>query len=316
MREIDADQSGRILQSIAGTVTLPGEVGRLIAAAHADATRRAYQQDLRDFLNWGGSLPATPGLIATYLADRAPRANPRTLARRLIGIGRAHQTQGFNDPTKSELVRAVMRGIRRTVHVPIRQVCPLLRDDLFALLPLMAGIKGHRDRALILLGFAAGLRRSEIVAIDVEDLTFRPEGLTLALRRGKTDQEGRGRLVAVPHGRTQACAVKAVLEWLKVSHTDSGPVFRKVSKSGAISALRITPQAVSLVLKHYAKLGGLDPSRYAGHSLRAGLVTSAACAGVAAHKIQQQTGHRSLETLWRYIRDANVFENNAAGMLL
>lgn len=315
MNEI-TKSSATLPQSIAASTVWHSEIGRFISAARADSTRRAYQQDLRDFLKWGASLPSSPETVAAYVAARAHVCNPRTLARRLIGIGRAHQSKGFDDPTKTELVRAVMRGVRRTIHVPVRQVSPLLKEDLFTLLPLMTGARGSRDRALVLLGFAAALRRAEIVDLDVEDLAFRPEGLTLTIRRSKTDQEGRGRMIAVPHGRTHACPVKALSDWLRASQIDRGCIFRQVDRSGSIRARRLTPQSVSLILKRYVTRAGLDPHMYAGHSLRAGLVTSAARAGVATHKIQQQTGHKTVETLWRYIRDANVFENNAAGLLL
>jgi site-specific recombinase XerD len=197
-----------------------------------------------------------------------------------------------------------------------RQVSPLLKRDLLAILPLMHGTKGIRDRALLLLGFAAALRRSELVALDVQDLSFVSEGVVVRLRRSKTDQEGGGRKIAVPYGRTSACPVRAVQHWLGHAHIADNAIFRSVSKSGNVAHDRLTAQSVALVLKTYARAAGLKASDISGHSLRSGLVTSAAQAGVAVHKIQQQTGHRSSEMLNRYLRDANLFENNAAGLLL
>jgi site-specific recombinase XerD len=300
--------------------TVPGEsqeaVSSYLAAALADNTRRAYQGDLADFLLWGGTLPCRPEVFVTYITDRAETLSPHTITRRVVGIGRAHVSQGLPDPAKNDLVRTVLRGVRRKNGTAQRQVTPLLKQDLLALMPYMQGTKGIRDRALVLLGFAAALRRSELVALDAQDLQFVKEGVLVNLRRSKTDQEGEGRRIAVPYGRTSACPVKAVQHWLEHAQIIAGAIFRSVSKSGHVAEGRLTAQSVALILKTYAQTAGLKASDISGHSLRSGLVTSAAQAGVAAHKIQQQTGHRSTEMLVRYIRDANLFENNAAGLLL
>ena len=295
---------------------LPEAVSEFINAALADNTRRAYQGDFADFLRWGGAVPCTPEVLAAYIADRAETLSPHTITRRVVGISRAHVSQGLTDPAKNDLVRTVLRGVRRKNSIRQRQVAPLLKQDLLTILPLMSGAKGMRDRALLLLGFAAALRRSELVALDVQDLSFVKEGLLVHLRRSKTDQDGEGRKIAVPYGRTSACPVKAVQQWLEHAQITAGAIFRSVSKSGHVAEDRLTAQSVALVLKTYAQAAGLKASDTSGHSLRSGLVTSAAQAGVAAHKIQQQTGHRSTEMLVRYIRDANLFENNAAGLLL
>ena len=178
------------------------------------------------------------------------------------------------------------------------------------------GVKGLRDRALLLLGFAAALRRSELVGLDVEHLERVREGLVVNLVRSKTDQEGGGRRIAVPYGRSQACPVTAVNNWLRVAGIDTGPVFRSVDKAGAVAIGRLSAQSVSLIVKRSACAIGLDSASFSSHSLRAGLVTSAAKAGVSISKIQAQTGHRSLAMLARYVRDAKIFENNAAGSLL
>ena len=184
------------------------------------------------------------------------------------------------------------------------------------MLPLMRGAKGIRDRALLLIGFAAALRRSELVALNVEDLQFVKEGLIINLRISKTDQEGQGRKIAVPYGRTSACPVKAIQEWMKHAQITRGPLFPPVGKGGRIGVAALSGQSVALIIKAYAEAIGLPTSNTSGHSLRSGLVTSAAQAGVAIHKIQAQSGHRSLQMLFRYIRDANLFEDNAAGLLL
>jgi len=291
-------------------------VSGYVAAAMADNTRRAYQSDLADFLRWGGVVPCSIETLAAYIADRAETLSPHTITRRVVGISRAHVTQGLPNPAKNDLVRTVLRGVRRKNGTAQRQVTPLVKQDLLAILPLMRGTKGIRDRALILLGFAAALRRSELVALDVQDLSFVKEGLLVHLRKSKTDQEGEGRKIAVPYGRTSACPVKAVQHWLEHAQIADNAIFRSVNKSGQVAEGRLTAHSAALILKAYAQAAGLNASDISGHSLRSGLVTSAAQAGVAAHKIQQQTGHRSTEMLVRYIRDANLFENNAAGLLL
>lgn len=296
--------------------TLPTAVAAYLSAAIASNTRRAYRGDLADFLSWGGAVPCSPEVLAAYIAARAETHSPYTVSRRVVGIGRAHISQGLPDPAKNDLVRTVLRGVRRTKGRPQRQASPLLKQDLLAILPLMEGPKGIRDRALLLLGFAAALRRSELVALDVLDLEFVREGLIVHLRRSKTDQEGAGRKIAVPYGRTCACPVKAVQAWLDHAQIADGAVYRSISKGKVIAAYRLTGAAVALILKDYARKVGLPASKFSGHSLRSGLVTSAAQIGVSRYKIQQQTGHRSEAMVAKYIRDASLFENNAAGLLL
>ncbi|MBI3374981.1 MAG: site-specific integrase [Betaproteobacteria bacterium] len=295
---------------------LPSAVGTYLSAAIADNTRRAYRGDLADFLSWGGAVPCSPEILAAYIADRAEVHSPHTISRRVVGVSRAHVSQGLPDPAKTDLVRTMLRGVRRSKGKPQRRAAPLLKQDLLAILSLMRGTKGIRDRAMSLIGFAAALRRSELVALDVQDLEFVREGLIIHLRRSKTDQEGVGRKIAVPYGRTSACPVKAVRQWLEHGRIESGAVFRSISKGQVIAADRLTGPSVSLILKGYAAKVGLPAAHISGHSLRSGLVTSAAQIGVSTYKIQQQTGHRSAEMLARYIRDANLFENNAASFLL
>jgi integrase len=255
--------------------------------------------------------------VARYVADRAQRHKPATLMRRIVGIGRAHARRGLPDPTKSELVRAVLQGVRRERGGPQRRAQPLLPCDLRRMLGQLAlDRRGLRDRALVLLGFAAALRRSELVSLDVDDLTFMPEGMTVRVRRSKTDQVGAGRSVAVPLGQGEFCAVAAVQAWLSGAQLTSGPIFRSVSRAGSVSRERLSDQSVSLIVKALVAAIGLPPAAYSGHSLRAGLVTSAALMGVPAARIQQQTGHQSVAMMSRYVRDARPFEENAAGAVL
>lgn len=307
----------RPVQSIAQNATDGmSPVGQYLNAAIADNTRRAYQQDLRDFLKWGGAVPCTPETLAKYIAARADTASAHTITRRIVGIGRAHVSQGYADPAKTDLVRTVLRGVRRVKGAAQRQVSPLLKSDVLAITGKMRGVRGVRDRALVLLGFAAALRRSELAALGFADIEFVREGLVVHLRRSKTDQNAEGRKIGVPWGRTSACPVKAVEGWLQLAHIESGPVFRSVNRAGVVGCNQLHAQSIALILKAYAKAVGLNPDNISGHSLRSGLVTSAIQAGVPVHKIQQQTGHRSVEMLARYIRDAGIFESNASGAVL
>ncbi|MDP9226598.1 MAG: site-specific integrase [Actinomycetota bacterium] len=305
--------------SIAGAgddATVPQTIADYVAAATADNTRRAYQNDLRMFLAWGGVLPSSPEAVAAYLVAHATTLSPVTLSRRLVAIGRAHTTLGHLNPCRTELVKTTLRGIWRVHGRPQRQVQPAIREDVLAMLPHMIGTRGVRDRALILIGFAGAFRRSELVSLEHDDIAFVKEGLTILIRRSKTDQIGEGRKIAIPFARSHACPVKALTHWLDHSRIQSGPLFRIVKKGGAIGTVALSAQSVAAIVKEYARKAGLNADNYSGHSLRAGLITSAAKAGVSSWKIRQQTGHKSDAMLQRYIRDADMFEGNAAGSVL
>lgn len=287
-----------------------------IRAALADTSRRAYQTDLAHFLNWGGSIPASPECIAEYLSAFGGRLSASTLNRRMVAIGRAHTSQGRQNPCRSDLVRVVLRGIRRTHGTAQKRVRAAEASLVTDMVQDLAGISGHRDRALLLLGFAGAFRRSELVALTVGDLEFVDQGLIVHIRWSKTDQEGQGRKVAIPHARGTACPVKAVRQWLDTAGVRTGKVFRSVSRTGRISKDGLTAQSVALIIKRHAKRIGVEPANFSGHSLRAGLATSAAKAGVTPYKIRAQTGHASDAMLQRYIRDAEIFVDNAAGAVL
>jgi len=176
----------------------PRSLADYVAAASSENTRRAYRNDLRAFLAWGASLPALPETVAAYMVAHASLLAPVTLSRRLVAIGRAHAILGYANPCKSELVRTTLRGIWRVHGRPQRQVQPALREDILAMLPHLTGTRGMRDRALLLIGFAGAFRRSEQVALAHADVAFVTEGLTLLIRKSKTDQLGEGRKIAIP----------------------------------------------------------------------------------------------------------------------
>ncbi len=286
-----------------------------IRAARAQNTLRAYRLDLADFQAWGGTIPSAPETVAEYLAARAGDLKPSTLERRLAAIRFAHEVAGYESPTESALVKEVMRGIRRAKGTAPRRARPVLFEDLVAMLAGCRGdgLKGLRDAALLSFGLALGARCSELLALTVEDLEETPEGLRVTIRRSKTDQEGKGRVVAVPYGN-RVCPVRALKAWLEAAGITSGPIFRSVDRHGNVGR-RLTLQAVGKILKARAEAAGLEPARYSTHSLRAGLVTEAARRGVPLDKIMAQTGHRAADTVMRYIRDAKLFEQNAAAAI-
>lgn len=296
--------------------TITPDVSFYLHASLSDNSRKAYRSDLNHFLTWGGTIPASQEIVAVYLAAHADHHAVATLARRLVSIGKAHTAQRLPSPTDSELVRATLRGIRNTHGSTQRQVAPAIKEDVLAMVNGLTGIKGIRDRALLLVGFAGAFRRSELVSLTVADIEMAKQGMVVQLLRSKTDQEGRGRKIAIPYARGSACAVHTLQEWLEASGISTGLIFRGVTRHGLISDVGLTAQSVALVVKERAQAVGLDAAKYSGHSLRAGLVTSAAQLGVSSWKIREQTGHKSDAMLARYIRDANIFVDNAAGAVL
>jgi integrase len=290
----------------------------LLSQSLSASTQRAYSADLAHFQAAGYSIPSSPNEVANYIAAMAQVLKPATVSRRLAAIAKAHRALGHASPVSSEIVNATMKGLRRKCGVAQRQAKPIMTDDLHRILDaLPTSPKGTRDKALLLLGFGGGFRRSELVGIDHDHIEHVRQGMVVTLPRSKTDQEGRGRAVAIPFGRGRHCPVKALAAWLEIASIDSGPVFRPINRHGQISAdQRLSGEAVSIVIKDVVRLAGLNPNIYSGHSLRAGLATSAAMAGVPSWKIRQQTGHASDAMLARYIRDGDLFTDNAAGRLL
>lgn len=296
---------------------LPEAAETFIRASISDNTRKAYRSDLAHFTAWGGTLPATPEQVARYLADHADTLAPSSLARRVATLSKVHAANEWPTPCQSEVVRATMRGIKRVKGTAQDQAKPLLREDLFLVLDAMGNTpRDHRDRALLLIGWTGGFRCSELIGLDHADIDKVREGLTLTLRRSKTDQTGQGRKIGIPLGRTRHCPVAALTAWREVLADDNGPLFRPVDRHGNIATDRIRSDAVSTILRDRVRGAGIAPDGYSGHSLRAGLATSAIKAGVPTYKVRAQTGHASDAMLSRYVRDAGMFDGNAAGALL
>lgn len=284
----------------------PSLVDDYTAAAQARSTTRAYASDLRHFRKHGGRIPSTPEIVSEYLASFAGTLAVATLGRRLAAIHRAHVDADHASPAQSSLVRKTMAGIRRTFGVAQRQVKPMCRDDLLEALVMVDQqnpVKAARDRALLLLGFAGAFRRSELVSLRVGDLTEHPEGLTILLRKSKTDQEQQGRTVFIPHAHGERCPVKALKTWLALASIVEGPLFRAVSRSDYVYPKALTAQAVALVVKAAIHRVGGDPTQFSGHSLRAGYCTQAAIVELQPRQIRQQTGHKSDATVAKYVRE-------------
>ena len=286
-------------------------------AEKSAATRKAYEADLRDFAAWcgrtgAGFLPATPDAVAAYLAGLADAGlSASTITRRLAAIGYAHRRLGLDTPTRAERVAQVLRGIRRTVGTAPKQKAPATAKFIKAMLKgLPDTMVGRRDRALLLLGFAAALRRSELVALDVADIERQPEGILVHIRRSKTDQEGAGQTIAVPRG-IKLRPVEALDAWLVAAGIAAGPIFRPVNKGGRVLPDRLTDRSVALVVKHRAAAAKLDPALFSGHSLRAGFVTSALENGADMLRVMDTTRHRSVDTLKKYDRRAKAFTDHA-----
>lgn len=298
------------------------EASEFIKESKSQNTVKAYRAAWNDFTAWCTmhrlqSLPASPETVVAYLTDQARTHKVSTLQLRLAAISEAHQVAGHEKPTEEKIVRLTMRGIRRTLGTKQKQAAAAITPDVLAMVAAQPrNLLGIRNTALLLVGFAGAFRRSELVNLDVEDVDFRAEGLVITIRRSKTDQEGEGQQVAIPYGRrVDTCPVQALRAWLDAAGITEGPIFRSVNRHGQVQPGRLSDQTVRLVVKKAAEAAGLDATKYSGHSLRAGLATSAAANGVEERDIQKQTRHKSVTVLRRYIRDGELFRDNAAGRI-
>lgn len=247
-------------------------------------------------------------MVAEYLACMAGTLAVATLQHRLISIHRAHTDQGLPSPVMDNLVKRTMQGIRRTLGTKQRRVTALVKDDVIEIMvhaDQLMPMRAARDKALILIGFAGAFRRSELVGLQYEDMSQFDSGIELLLRKSKTDQEGHGRTVFIPHARGSRCPVKVLKTWLILAGIDSGPLFRPINRHDQIVGSKaLTPQSVALIVKASVRMMSGDEAAkmVSGHSLRAGYCTEAATVGLQSYQIREQTGHTSDSTLARYIR--------------
>ena len=286
-------------------------------------TIRAYKSDYKDFglfcaQNGFKSLPAEPKIVSLYLTHLSTKdVKISTIKRRLVSIGVIHKLKGHYLDTKHPSIIENIMGIKRRKGSIQKGKKPLLINNLKQIINVIdlhnnEEIKKFRDRSIILIGFSGGFRRNEIVSLDYEDLDFVGEGLKINLKRSKTDQFGEGAVKGLPYfDNSQYCPVLTLQKWIEVSNIKSGPLFRRFSKGLKLTENRLTDQTVALLIKEYLKLAGIDSENYSGHSLRSGFATSAAESGAEERSIMAMTGHKSTEMVRRYIKEANLFKNNA-----
>jgi integrase len=303
---------------------LEDQAEAFVGAAKAPSTLRAYRSDWDHFFGWCRqhtlcSLPASPETVALYLTALAATHRPATMTRRLTAITKAHAIAGQPSPATMQqpAVSETLKGIRRTLGTAQQTKAPLLTADVRRMVEALPhNLAGCRDRALLLLGFAGGFRRSELAALDVGDVLHIEDGLVVKLRRSKTDPEGKGRDVGIPYGSMPStCPVRALTAWKTAARISEGALFRGVDRHGHVGTVRLHKDSIGLVVKRAAEAAGLDPTKYAGHSLRAGLATQAYLNGAGELAIMRQTGHRSLAMVRRYIRDGSLFRENPAAKL-
>jgi site-specific recombinase XerD len=294
-----------------------------LQSSKANNTVRAYKSDFKDFgvfcaQNRFKSLPSEPNIVSLYLTHLSTNgAKMSTLKRRLVSIGVIHKLKGHYLDTKHPAIIENIMGIKRRKGSIQKAKKPLLVNSLKLIINAIdkqkrQEIKKFRDRSIILIGFSGGFRRNEIVSIDYDDLDFVPEGLKINIKRSKTDQFGEGFTKALPYfDSSQYCPVISLKNWLDISKITSGPVFRRFLKGSKLSENRLSDQTVATLIKEYLNLAGINSKNYSGHSLRSGFATSAAESGVEERNIMAMTGHKSTEMVRRYIKEANLFKNNA-----
>jgi integrase len=295
-------------------------------AARAGATRRAYESDWAIFTAWCAAhalvaLPATPEVVAVFASDQAVGGlNPATIGRRIAAIGHYHRAGGHPAPTAlptAGRLAEVLAGIRAEHGGAKRRKQPA---DAAALRNMLAAIEGDglralRDRAILAVGMAAALRRSEIVALAVDHVALVPEGLRLTIARSKTDRAGAGAVIAIPEGsRIRPKAL--LLAWMAAAGHDSGPLFRRLSRSDALTADAMSDRAIARLVQHHAAAAGYDPTQFAGHSLRAGFLTEGAAQGATIFKLQEVSRHKSVQVLSDYVRNAELFRDHAGQRFL
>ena len=297
----------------------------LARKAAAPATLRAYKADWTHYAAWCAGhgfvpVPAAPATVGAYLASLAGTHAPSTIRRRLAALGKMHRFNDLPWNTAHRDIQGPLQGLLRTHGRPAQKAAALTLSMLRQLLATCdRSARGRRDRALLLVGFAGALRRSELVALHVEDVAATASGLRLRIARGKTDQEGQGAEVGLPRGRhAGTCPVRAFDDWQAVAKRKAGPLFRRVSAAGRIGDAALHPDAVRRILAHRAGLAGLELEgfgRLSAHALRVGFITEAYAQGVRDEDIMRHTRHRDLRTMRGYVQRAGLIDDSPAGKL-
>tara|TARA_B100000963_G_scaffold190396_1_gene165633 strand:- start:4275 stop:5228 length:954 start_codon:yes stop_codon:yes gene_type:complete len=292
----------------------------------ANNTLRAYKSDFKDFgvfcaKHGFDSMPTEPKVVSLYLTHLSSSSKISTLRRRLVSIGVVHKLKGHYLDTKHPVIIENFMGIKRKKGSIQIGKKPILINHLKTIINVIdeqkiEKIKKLRDRTLILIGFGGGFRRTELISIDHEDLDFVQEGLKITLRRSKTDQFGEGLVKGLPYfSNEKYCPVTSLKNWINISKIKTGPIFRRFAKGSILTSNRLTDQSVVLIIKNCLKLAGIENKNYSGHSLRSGFATVAAESGADERSIMAMTGHKTTQMVRRYIREANIFKNNALGKI-
>ena len=293
-----------------------------LKSSKSNNTLRAYKSDFKNFgafcsRHGLSPLPTEPKIISLYLTHLSKHSKVSTLRRRLVSISMVHKLKGHYLDTKHPIIVENLMGIRRIKGSIQKGKKPILINHLKSIINIIneqkiEDNKKLRDKSIILVGFGGGFRRSEITSIDYEDLEFVPEGLKITIKRSKNDQFGEGMVKGLPYFADETyCPVKNLKKWLDISNIESGPVFTRFTKSSSSTNKRLSDQSVVLLIKKYLTLAGFDNKNFAGHSLRSGFATVAAESGADERSIMAMTGHKTTQMVRRYIREANIFKNNA-----
>ena len=289
----------------------------------AQNTVRAYKSDFKDFglfcvKNGLKSLPSEPKIVSLYLTQLSSKnVKLSTIKRRLVSIAVIHRMKGHYLDTKHPIIVENLMGIKRRKGTVQKGKKPILINELRKILKVIdeldiEDIKKLRDKSIILIGFSGGFRRNEIISLDYDDLDFVYEGVKIQVKKSKTDQFGEGSIKAIPYfNESVYCPVTTLKRWLNISKITTGPIFRRFAKGSKLTINRLTDQTVALLIKEYLNKAGIENANYSGHSLRSGFATSAAEAGAEERSIMTMTGHKSTEMVRRYIKEANLFKNNA-----
>ena len=302
--------------------TLHEETLNNLKSSKANNTLRAYKSDFRDFgafcaKHGFDSLPTEPKIISLYLTYLSKNSKISTLRRRLVSISMIHRLKGHYLDTKHPIIIENLMGIKRVKGSIQKGKKPILINHLKSIINVIDDqkveeIKKIRDKAILLVGFGGGFRRTELISIDHEDLEFVPEGVKITIKRSKTDQFGEGMIKGLPYFTNEKyCPVINLKKWIELSNIKSGPIFRRFTKGSVLTNNRLTDQSVVLIIKDYLNLAGIDNKNYSGHSLRSGFATVAAESGADERSIMAMTGHKTTQMVRRYIREANIFKNNA-----
>ena len=293
-----------------------------LKTSKSDNTLRAYRSDFKDFGSFCvkhgfNSMPTDPKIVSLYLTHLSKKSKISTLRRRLVSIGVVHKLKGHYLDTKHPIIIENLMGIKRLKGSKQTGKKPILINHLKQIINVINNqdieeIVKQRNKTMILIGFGGGFRRTEIISIDQEDLEFVNEGVKIIVRRSKTDQFGEGMIKGLPYFPNETyCPVINLKNWLKISKIKTGPIFRRFAKGSSLTKNRLTDQSVVLIIKDCLKIAGIENDNFSGHSLRSGFATVAADSGADERSIMAMTGHKSSQMVRRYIREANIFKNNA-----